>query len=88
MSHPADENLKPYFVTSSARSFQIHFFNASTRIAGIRLIDMSGKTQQTKTVEVNDGTVSLDGEGLSSGMYLVLVSTGSSSWVEQWALSR
>lgn len=83
------DNTKPYSILATSSYFQLRLNVASgIQYAAVRLIDMTGKTVLSNAPVNGDHPFVINGNGLSTGMYLVLISSGSNSWVEQWMVAR
>jgi len=84
-----NDNVKPYSIIAASSYFQLQFnVTAGIQSAAVMLIDMTGKTVVSNAQVNADHSIVINGNGLSTGMYLVLISSGSNSWVEQWLVSR
>ena len=80
---------KPYSIVSTPSFFQLQFNVASgIKSVAVRLIDLSGKTILSNAPVNGSHSVVINSNDLAAGMYLVLISSGINSCVEQWIVAR
>ena len=87
VSSVKNEMPKPYSITITPNNFSV-YLNSSVKNeqAGIKLIDISGRTILFQ--KINNGSIAVSAENLSDGMYIILLSAGEQSFVEQWMITR
>ncbi|MEO8088102.1 MAG: hypothetical protein ABI763_14865 [Bacteroidota bacterium] len=82
-------NQKPYSLFSNGDSFSLQFTKETRSLpVAIKIVDMNGKSIISRVNDKGDGKISISNETLSSEMYLVLISIGNNSYVEQWMVTR